>query len=131
MARPALATWFPHLATIVQPLSGEYAGRRSLLERLPFVQGYGVDIALLIDIAAMDGTDAIAQVDLGTRRHRNRPLDELGPQALAVLQAVLSRSPMGLEHPATLVRPNLEPVEIGIDERPALIDLPAYRRRSA
>ena len=95
------------------------------------MQGYGVDIALLIDIAEMDGIDAIAQVDLGTRRHRNRPLDELGPQALAVLQAVLSRSAMGLEHAATLVRPNLKPVEIGIDERPALIDLPGYRRRSA
>ena len=86
MARPVIAALFPHLASIVQPLSGEYAGRRSLLERLPFVQGYGVDLGLLIDIADAEGTEAIAQVDLGLRRHRNRSLEELGPQALAVLQ---------------------------------------------
>ena len=65
--------------------------RRSLLERLPFVQGYGVDLGLLIDIAEVEGTEAIAQVDLGLRRHRNRSLDELGPQALAVLQTALGR----------------------------------------
>ena len=131
MARPAIATLFPHLASIVQPLSGEYAGRRSLLERLPFVQGYGVDLGLLIDIAEMEGTEAIAQVDLGTRRHRNRPLDELGPQALAVLQTALGRSSVGLDHPATLVRPDLEPVQIGIGERPALVEVSSYQRRTA
>lgn len=131
MARPAIATLFPHLSSIVQPLSGEYAGRRSLLERLPFVQGYGVDLGLLIDIAEMEGTDAIAQVDLGTRRHRNRPLDELGPQALAVLQTALGRSKVGLDRAGTLVRPDLEPIEVAIGERPALVDVSAYRRRTA
>lgn len=131
MARPVIATLFPHLSSIVQPLSGEYAGRRSLLERLPFVQGYGVDLGLMIDIAESEGTEAIAQVDLGTRRHRNRPLDELGPQALAVLQTALGRSSVGLDHAATLVRPDLEPIEVGIGERPALADVSAYRRRTA
>lgn len=131
MARPVIATLFPHLSSIVQPLSGEYAGRRSLLERLPFVQGYGVDLGLMIDIAESEGTEAIAQVDLGTRRHRNRPLDELGPQALAVLQTALGRSSVGLDHAATLVRPDLEPIEVGIGERPALVDVSAYRRRTA
>ncbi|MGQ0831216.1 MAG: glucosyl-3-phosphoglycerate synthase, partial [Microthrixaceae bacterium] len=59
VARPAIAGLFPHRSSIVQPLSGEYAGRRSLLERLPFVQGYGVDLGLLIDIAELEGTEAI------------------------------------------------------------------------
>ena len=92
VARPLLALLFPHLTSIVQPLGGEYAGRRELLEQLPFVEGYGVDIGLLIDIAAGFGTDVIAQVDLGTRVHRNRPLDELSPQATAIMQTALRRA---------------------------------------
>jgi glucosyl-3-phosphoglycerate synthase len=131
MARPVIAALFPHLASIVQPLSGEYAGRRTLLERLSFVQGYGVDLGLLIDIADSEGTAAIAQVDLGLRRHRNRSLDELGPQALAVLQTALSRAGARPGRPAALVRPDLEPVEVRADERPALADVSGYRRRSA
>jgi len=131
MARPAIAALFPHLASIVQPLSGEYAGRRSLLERLPFVQGYGVDLGLLIDIADLAGTEAIAQVDLGLRRHRNRTLEELGPQALAVLQTALRRAGHAAPGAATLVRPDLDPVEVATGERPPLIDLSGYRRRSA
>lgn len=131
MARPAIAALFPHLSSIVQPLSGEYAGRRSLLERLPFVQGYGVDLGLLIDIADLEGTEAIAQVDLGLRRHRNRSLDELGPQALSVLQTALSRAELQATMPATLVRPDLDPTEVGIGERPPLVEVSGYRRRSA
>ncbi len=134
MARPVIALLFPHLASIVQPLSGEYAGRRSLLEQLPFIQGYGVDLGLLIDIAEQAGTEAIAQVDLGVRRHRNRPLDELGPQALAVLQAALSRAggaPDELLAEAVLVRPDLEPTAVSGAERPPLLDVATYQRRSA
>jgi glucosyl-3-phosphoglycerate synthase len=131
MARPVIAARFPHLSSIVQPLSGEYAGRRSLLERLPFVQGYGVDLGLLIDIAEVEGTEAIAQVDLGLRRHRNRSLEELGPQALAVLQTALGRSGEGPAGPATLVRPDQEPVRVDADERPPLVDVSGYRRRTA
>lgn len=131
VARPTIATMFPHLTSIVQPLAGEYAGRRSLLERLPFVQGYGVDLGLLIDIAEREGTEVIAQVDLGTRRHRNRPLDELGPQALAVLQVALRRAGTGLGGPATLVRPDSEPLDITTGERPPLVEVPSYRRRTA
>ncbi len=131
MARPVIAALFPHLASIVQPLAGEYAGRRSLLERLPFVQGYGVDLALLIDIAELEGTESIAQVDLGVRRHRNRPLEQLGPQALAVLQAALARSGAPATQPASLVRPDAEPVEVGAEERPPLVDVAGYRRRTA
>jgi len=131
MARPAIATLFPHLASVVQPLSGEYAGRRSLLERLPFVQGYGVDLGLLVDIAEVDGTEVIAQVDLGTRRHRNRPLEQLGPQALAVLQTALRKAGTGHGGPASLVRPDREPTLVDTAERPPLVDVPGYRRRTA
>ena len=131
MARPVIAALFPHLASIVQPLSGEYAGRRSLLERLPFVQGYGVDLGLLIDIVEAEGTEAIAQVDLGLRRHRNRSLEELGPQSLAVLQIAMARAGDTPAGPATLVRPDLEPVEVGLHERPPLAGVSGYRRRTA
>jgi glucosyl-3-phosphoglycerate synthase len=122
-ARPVLATLFPHLSTIVQPLSGEFGGRRSLLERLPFVRGYGVDIGLLIDVAAAVGTDAIVQVDLGTRRHRNRDLEQLGPQALSVLQTALDRAGVRAANPATLVRPGLPPLVKAFAELPPLASL--------
>lgn len=131
MARPVIAALFPHLASIVQPLSGEYAGRRSLLERLPFVQGYGVDLGLLIDIAEHDGTEGMAQVDLGLRRHRNRPIEELSPQALAVLQTALLRKGLHEASPSTLVRPDLDPVEVQGHVRPPLRSVSGYRRRSA
>ena len=83
------------------------------------MEGYGVDIALLIDIADRFGTEVIAQVDLGTRIHRNRPLDELSPQATAVIQTMLSRA--GIPVPtATLYRPDLEPIDLEVVERPPL-----------
>jgi glucosyl-3-phosphoglycerate synthase len=125
MARPLLATLFPHLASIKQPLSGEYAGRRSLLEQLPFVRGYGVDLAMLIDVAEVAGTGAIAQSDLGTRRHRNRQLDQLGPQALVVLQAALNRAGVKAADPAILVRPGRDPLPMAFGELPPLAALVA------
>ena len=133
VARPLVSLLFPHLSTIVQPLAGEYAGRREILEQLPFATGYGVDLALLIDISAQFGMEAIAQVDLGTRIHRNRSLDELSPQAMAIMQTVLARAGVTLPHgPARpLVRPGSEPVLMPTTDRPALIELAAYRRRSA
>ena len=79
VARPLLSLLFPKLADIVQPLGGEYAGRREALEVLPFVEGWGVELGLLIDVVERFGRDAVAQVDLGVREHRNRPLD--GPRA--------------------------------------------------
>jgi glucosyl-3-phosphoglycerate synthase len=123
MARPLLSTLFPHLAPIVQPLSGEYAGRRALLERLPFVRGYGVDLGLLIDVADVAGPGAIVQADLGTRRHRNRHLDELGPQALTVLQTALHRAGVPAADPAVLVRPGREPLVTSFGEIPPLAAL--------
>ena len=95
MARPVLRTLFPDLAGIIQPLAGETAAPRSVLEKVGFADGYGVEIALLIDVATEFGADTLAQVDLGVRRHRNRPLAELGPQATEVLHAALERAGMG------------------------------------
>ena len=129
VARPALALLFPQLTSVVQPLAGEYAGRRELLEQLPFVGGYGVDVGLLIDTAERFGLDALAQVDLGTRVHRNRSLAELAPQATAVLQAILSRAaPEAISASATLLRPHELPMDVEATELPPLVTVPEYGR---
>jgi glucosyl-3-phosphoglycerate synthase len=83
--------FWPHLAGLIQPLAGEYAGRRSVLEQVPFFTGYAVEMGLLIDVAERFGTKAIAQVDLEERIHRNRPIGELSRMAFAVIRAALSR----------------------------------------
>lgn len=90
-ARPMINMFWPHLAGLIQPLAGEYAGRRSILEQVPFCTGYGVEIGLLIDIAERFGVDVMAQVDLEERTHRNRPIGELSRMAFAVLHAGLQR----------------------------------------
>ena len=96
-ARPILSLLFPGLGEIRQPLAGETAGRRATFERLGFESSYGVEIALLIDVARVYGTHSIAQVDLGVRRHRNRPIEELRPMSVEVLRAALER--FGLHFP--------------------------------
>ncbi len=90
-ARPLLNAFYPDLAAVEQPLAGEVAGRRQLLEQLPFVTGYGVDMGLLLDAYLHAGLDALAQVDLDVRQNAHQPLRELGPMAAAVLQAVSAR----------------------------------------
>jgi glucosyl-3-phosphoglycerate synthase len=95
-ARPILALLYPGLGEIRQPLAGETAGRRSAFESITFESAYGVEIALLIDIARTYGVHSVAQVDLGVRRHRNRPLDELRPMAVDVLRAALGRFKVSL-----------------------------------
>ena len=92
LARPLLERLFPELRGIAEPLAGECAGRRVLLEQLPFEAGYGVDLGLLLDMARLAGPGAIAQVDLGVRVHRNRPLAELGSTARQVLHVALARA---------------------------------------
>ena len=127
VARPMFTLMLPELAGIVQPLSGEYGGRRRVLEQVPFVEAYGVDIAMLIDIVERFGVEAIAQVDLGRRIHRNRPLTDLSPMAAQVMQAALHRIAPGLAaETAVLNPPDLTPIEITYRERPALITVPAY-----
>ena len=95
-ARPILSLLYPGLGEIRQPLAGETAGRRCALDRVALEPAYGVEIALLIDIAQQFGAESLAQVDLGVRRHRNRPLDELRPMAVDVLRAALSRSSIAI-----------------------------------
>ncbi len=92
MARPVIDLLFPHLASIEQPLAGETAAPRWVLEKCGLADGYAVELALLIDVASAYGVDAIAQVDLGVRVHRNRPLSELRPQATDILAGALSRA---------------------------------------
>ena len=133
MARPLLATFWPHLAGLAQPLAGEYAGRRSVLEQVPFVQGWGVELALLIDIASRFGTEAIAQVDLGARVHSHQSLAALGRMAGEILHVAadrlrtegrLSEAELG----GTLFQPERGPTgrlqlteaEIEVRERPPL-----------
>lgn len=100
-ARPLLNMFYPDLAAIEQPLAGEIAARRDLLIQLPFLSGYGVDIALLLDVYAEVGLEGIAQVDLDVRQNAHQPLRDLGPMAYAVLQAVATR----LERDGRLVGP--------------------------
>jgi len=91
VARPVIELLFPELAWVRQPLAGETAAHRWALEKLTFADGYGVELGLLIDVARRFGVESIAEVDLGVRVHRNRPLDELRPQARDVLAAALGR----------------------------------------
>jgi glucosyl-3-phosphoglycerate synthase len=91
VARPLLAALRPELGCVLQPLGGEYAGTRDLLTSVPFAPGYGVEIGLLIDTYDRLGLDAIAQVNLGVRAHRNRPLTELGAMSRQVIATLLSR----------------------------------------
>jgi len=95
-ARPILALLYPGLGEIRQPLAGESAARRTALEKITLESAYGVEIALLIDIARHFGVGSLAQVDLGIRRHRNRPLEELRAMAVDVLRAALRRHPVDL-----------------------------------
>lgn len=120
VARPVLAALFPELAPIVQPLAGEFAATREVLESLPFVEGYGVDIGLLLDVAASYGVESIAQVDLGVRVHRNRPLDELAPMATAVLLTALARAGIDAPRDLVLAAPGVRPVPVQVGERPPL-----------
>lgn len=90
-ARPILSLLFPGLGEIRQPLAGETAGRRRTFDSITLEPAYGVEIAMLIDVARHFGAQSIAQVDLGVRRHRNRPIEELRPMAVDVLRAALVR----------------------------------------
>jgi len=89
--RPLLALLWPELAHVAQPLAGEYAADRALLEALPFERGYGVEIGILLDTARRCGADAIAQVDLGVRAHEHQPLDALGRMAAELVLVVADR----------------------------------------
>jgi len=91
LVRPILSLFYPELSEVIQPLAGEYAARRELLSQLAFPTGYGVEIAHLIDLLAMERLGGLAQTDLVRRVHRNRPDGELGPMGFALMQVIFRR----------------------------------------
>nr|WP_202533642.1 MULTISPECIES: glucosyl-3-phosphoglycerate synthase [unclassified Streptomyces] len=138
VARPLLNLHWPLLAGFVQPLGGEYAVRRSLLERLPFPVGYGVELGLLVDALHTVGLDALAQVDVGVRVHRHQDGQALGRMAAAIYRTAQVRLSRG-----HLVRPSLTQYERGPDgfvprtypvdtqERPPMCEIEEYVARRA
>jgi len=142
VARPLLNLFYPELSGVIQPLSGEYGGRRSVLERLPFFSGYGVEIGLLIDIFKEFGLSSIAQVDLQERIHHNQPLEALSKMSFAIIQAVIRKVEdrfgqnilESVNKSMKLIRSeqkhfSLEVEEIAERERPPMISLPEYQQR--
>ncbi|HLJ59541.1 MAG TPA: glucosyl-3-phosphoglycerate synthase [bacterium] len=142
-ARPLLNLFYPELSGVIQPLAGEYAGRRTLLEQLPFFTGYGVEMGLLIDAWSRYGLDAIAQVNLEQRVHRNRELTSLSLMAFAIVQVAMTRlgprigARLGdqMNLAMKLIHldngPSLEVRELEERERPPIVTVPAYRLRRA
>jgi nucleotide-binding universal stress UspA family protein len=141
VARPMLNLFYPELSGLVQPLSGEYAGRRTALEQLPFFTGYGVETGLLIDMLATFGLQAIAQCDLEERIHKNQELQALGKMSFQILQVFIRRleqrsGPMLNEVNKTMKLVQHEEGRFYLDiedireyERPPMIRLPEYRKR--
>lgn len=133
VARPLLSRYFPNLTGLAQPLSGEFAGRRSVLESIPFVEGWGVEIAMLIDVAARYGPEAIGQVDLGSRLHRHRDLASLSVQAAEVMATALDRAGVGIAgdpDEQVLQRADGSAVPLNLAVRPSLADLGLARSMS-
>ncbi|RFU86914.1 glucosyl-3-phosphoglycerate synthase [Streptomyces triticagri] len=136
VARPLLNLHWPQLAGFVQPLGGEYAVRRSLLEQLPFPVGYGVELGLLVDALHTVGLDALAQVDVGVRKHRHQDSRALGRMAAAIYRTAQLRLARG-----HLVRPRLTQFERGpggfeprtrpvdTEERPPMGNVAEYQAR--
>jgi glucosyl-3-phosphoglycerate synthase len=142
MARPMRNLLYPQLSGVVQPLSGEYAGRRDALEQLPFFSGYGVETGLLIDVLERFGLSAIAQVDLLERVHHNQPLEALGKMSFAILQAVIRKLERrygqtileDVNKSMKLIRYEagsyfLDVEEIVERERPPMVHVPEYAQR--
>lgn len=142
LTRPLFSLFFPDLTGLVQPLSGEYAVRREVLEKIPFPIGYGVETSHLIDVYDTWGLQAIAQVDLDQRVHRNQETRDLGKMAFGILRAFLFRAEaLGvigkLPELNTILRQfqvkneTFEQVcfEIVEEERPPMIELPEYREK--
>ncbi len=139
VARPLINLFFPELSGMIQPLSGEYAGRRSLLEQLPFFTGYAVEIGHLIDAAERAGLGGLGQVDLERRIHRNQELEGLSRMSFVILQAVMKRLEerrrvrLFAELGSTMKLPrsgrgrlSLEVQELADHERPPMIRIPEY-----
>jgi glucosyl-3-phosphoglycerate synthase len=142
VARPLINLFFPELSGMIQPLAGEYAGRRSLLETIPFFTGYAVEIGHLIDIIERVGLEGLGQVDLERRVHRNQELEGLSRMSFVILQAVMKRleerhrAHLFAEIGSTMKLPrsspsrlSLEVIELADQERPPMIRIPEYLER--
>jgi nucleotide-binding universal stress UspA family protein len=142
IARPLINLFYPELSGVIQPLSGEYGARRSLLQRVPFFSGYGVETGLLIDAFEAHGLESIAQVDLLERIHHNQPLEALSKMSFIILQAFLRKLELRsgqtlveeVNKSMKLVRQSagayfLDVEEIIERERPPMIEIPAYRKK--
>ena len=120
VARPLLSLHAPALTPLHQPLAGEFAARRDVMEAIPFVEGWGVEIAMLLDVAARYGVGAIGQVDLGVRVHRHRSLHELSVQAAEVAATLLERVGGSPPLAHALTRADGTIVPLNLAERPPL-----------
>jgi nucleotide-binding universal stress UspA family protein/glycosyltransferase involved in cell wall biosynthesis len=142
VARPLLNLFYPELSGFIQPLAGEYAGRRALLEQIPFFTGYAVEIGHLVDIADRAGLDALGQVDLERRVHRNQELEGLSKMSFVIIQAVIKRleerrkARLFAELGSTMKLPrsgkgrlSLDVIELADMERPPMIRIPEYIER--
>jgi glucosyl-3-phosphoglycerate synthase len=146
VARPFINLFFPELSGLIQPLSGEYAGRRSLLETIPFFTSYAVEMGHLIDISERVGLEGLGQVDLERRVHRNQDIEGLSRMSFVIMQAMSKR--LEERHKASLFaeagstmklprsghgRLGLEVIELADHERPPMIRIPEYleKRRAA
>ena len=139
LIRPLFSLFYPELAELVQPLSGEYAGRRSILERLPFSVGYGVEVGHLIDLFHMYGPGIIAQVDMDERIHRNQSIEALSRMSFGILATFLDRlqkygelsisKELGTRHIALASEAEalqVVPADISLVERPPMRRIPEY-----
>ncbi len=139
VARPLINLFYPELSGFIQPLAGEYAGRRTLLEQIPFFTGYAVEIGHLIDIAERAGIEGLGQVDLERRVHRNQELEGLSRMSFVILQAIMKRleerrkARLFAELGSTMKLPrsgrgrlSLEVIELADMERPPMIRIPEY-----
>lgn len=141
-ARPLLNLFFPELSGLIQPLAGEYAGRRDALEQLPFFSGYGVETGMLIDMLQRFGLQAIGQVDLKRRVHRNQSLESLSKMAFTIIEVVVRRLEArhelqllkGVNTSMKLIQHDADQFHVEVKrlddiERPPMLELPEYRER--
>jgi glucosyl-3-phosphoglycerate synthase len=141
LVRPLINLFLPELSWIIQPLSGEYAGRRKLLEKIPFFTGYGVEIGVLLEIYYKYGTRAIVQVDMDERIHSNKPLAELRKTAFEILQVFsFYMKQKGIAEFRRNISPNLKILDhkkkylfdsfkIDIHQRPPMYSIKEYREK--
>lgn len=142
LVRPIFSLFFPELTAIIQPLSGEYAVRREVLERIPFPVGYGVETSHLLDVYFESGLDAFAQTDLDKRVHRHQETRDLGRMSFGILRTFFKRmKARGMVDNLPELTANLRQFLVQVDryeqviyeiyeeERPPMIDIPAYREK--